>query len=71
MAAHDIPIFVGITGKRSLNEVPEENQRLAEILLIRVDALLDRLHRKFPSTTKVLLAGSRRRSTRGPPCTWP
>jgi hypothetical protein len=57
MAVHDIPIFVGITGKRSLNEVPKENQRLTEILQIRVDALLDRLHRKFPSTTKVLLAG--------------
>lgn len=57
MAAHHIPIFVGVTGKRRLSDVPEENQRLAEVLQLRVDALLDRLHREFPTVTKVLLTG--------------
>jgi hypothetical protein len=57
MSAHQIPVFVGITGKRVLNSDAAENERLAGIVRARIETIYDRLDEELPHVTKVLLTG--------------
>jgi len=57
MSAHQIPVFMGITGKRVLHDDPAENERLAQVVRARIDKVLDRLDQELPRVTKILLTG--------------
>ena len=54
---HQVPVFVGIVGKRALHDNPLENQRLTTVLQQRIDVVLDRIECELPGIAKVLLTG--------------
>lgn len=72
MPANQIPVFVGVTGKRKFYKAPDagehqtaeskriekaENERLAAIATERIDRVLDRLDEELSDVTKILLTG--------------
>jgi len=57
MSALHIPVFLGVSGKRTLDPDPARSRQLTAVVERRFDAVLDHLDKKFSGVVKVLLSG--------------
>ena len=57
MPCSEIPVFVGVIGKRSFDADPEQNRRLVKIVQDRLDDLLDWIDQEVRGVSKVLITG--------------
>src|SRR5262245_43085814 len=57
MSALHIPVFLGVSGKRTLDPDPAKSRQLTAVVERRVDAVLDHLDKRLSGVVKVLLSG--------------